>query len=139
MSLPDDGELEGPAAATPGKAPSLWPAMVRGVLGGIAGGVLGYFVFFWLLDYGLYGIVLPGASVGIGCGAASGRRITPMGVLSALGGLFTAALAEWRSDVQPAPSFLEFLPDLPTRTPAIWLILAGVAISFFMGIGRNSR
>jgi hypothetical protein len=92
-----------------------------------------------LLDYGLYGIVLPSALVGLGCGLASGRKVIALGVFSALGGLLAGALAEWRSDVQPAASFFHFLSDLPGRKPAIWLILVGAAISFYLGVGRNRQ
>ena len=48
-----------------------WPL---GLAGGIVGGVLGYLLFMVIVRQEFYAIVLPGALVGIGCGALSGRK-----------------------------------------------------------------
>ncbi len=64
-----------------------------GLVGAIGGGALGYFVFFLLTREGFYGMMLPGALVGIGCGARSGCQSNVLGlvccVLACALGIFT--------------------------------------------------
>ena len=40
---------------------------VLGLVGAIVGGVLGFYTFGWLLSYGFYGLMIPGAFLGLGC------------------------------------------------------------------------
>ena len=40
---------------------------VLGLVGAIAGGVLGFYTFRWLLGQGFYGLIIPGAFLGLGC------------------------------------------------------------------------
>jgi predicted transporter len=116
-------------------------AILRGIAGGAVGGVLGYFVFDWALTQGYYALVLPGSLVGIGCGLASRRKLLAMGVLSAIGAFAVGALADWNSLANPSPTVLEHLGTLlqPNRRMPAILIFAGVAISFYFGIGRDRR
>ena len=39
-----------------------------GLVGAIIGGVLGFYTFAWLEDKGFYGLAIPGAFLGLGCG-----------------------------------------------------------------------
>ena len=38
-----------------------------GLVGAIIGGVLGFYTFGWLFYYGFYGLMIPGAFLGLGC------------------------------------------------------------------------
>ena len=63
--------------------------------GAAAGGVAGYFLFFWLVGRGYFGLAVPGGFVGIGAGVFRSRsRITP--IVCALIALGLGALTEWR-------------------------------------------
>ena len=39
-----------------------------GLIGAIIGGVLGFYTFQWLEGHGFYGLAIPGAFLGLGCG-----------------------------------------------------------------------
>jgi hypothetical protein len=52
-----------------------------GALGGLIGGAVGYFIFDWLIGWGFYGMMIPGAAVGLGVGWCSGERSAVYGVL----------------------------------------------------------
>jgi L-aminopeptidase/D-esterase-like protein len=120
---------------------NVWVAAARGFCGGAVGGGLGYLAFRWMLTQGYYALVLPGALIGMGAGLGSGRRMLSLGLLSAVGALVVGVVADWNSLIAPAPTFLGHvatLLDANRRTPAI-LILVGVAISFYFGIGRDRR
>ena len=61
-----------------------------------AGGVAGFFLFFWIVRQGFYGIILPGCLVGFGAGFFPSRSVglcVLCGVMALAFGLF----AEWRS------------------------------------------
>lgn len=107
------------------------------LLGAIGGGVAGYLAFAWLLQYGLYGLVLPGGLLGIGAGMARNRSIA----LAALcGGAATAlgVLAEWRNFPFVADTslsyFLTHLYDL--RAVTVVMIALGGAIGFWVPFRR---
>jgi hypothetical protein len=140
---PDNQAAESARPRAPVRAaPPLWLAMLRGVVGGAVGGFLGYHAFKWLiLNHGLYAMVLPGALVGIGCGLASGRKAIALGVLSAIGAFLVSVLANWHVLAEPSPTFLEQITTLvePHRRMTALLILVGVAIAFYFGIGRDRR
>ena len=42
-----------------------------GFIGAVVGGVLGYYTFLWIVDQGFYGMMIPGALLGLGCGLLS--------------------------------------------------------------------
>jgi hypothetical protein len=140
---PDNEAAKSPPPPAPARsAPPLWLAVLRGLAGGAVGGFLGYHAFVWLvLNQGLYALVLPGALVGLGCGLASGRKVIALGVLSAVGAFLVSALANWHVLQEPSPTFLEQITTLfqPHRRTTASLILIGVAIAFYFGIGRDRR
>jgi hypothetical protein len=75
---------DGPTRPLAGGGPALDAAL--GLAGAIIGGVAGHYVFLWIANHGFYAIMLPGAFVGWGCGALSGRRSVPLAIVcSALG------------------------------------------------------
>lgn len=110
-----------------------------GLVGGAAGGILGYFLFFLIARQGFYAIALPGALVGLGCGAMSGRSSTVLGIVSAVAGLLLGIVTEWRFAPFIADKsllyFVKHLHTLPSVTQI--LILAGVFLAFWFGRGRR--
>jgi len=109
-----------------------------GVLGAVIGGVIGYFGFFWLAGQRFYGIVLPGALIGIGCGALSGRRSTGLGLLSAVAGLALGLFTEWQFAYARNYSFGFFLTHLhEVRRLKLFLLALGAFMGFWFGMGRE--
>lgn len=95
------------------------------ITGAVLGGLLGYAVFFWLISYGLYALILPGALVGLGASLFSNRSLglaVGCGVLALALGIVT----EWRS----APFVKDrslgfFLTHLQELSP-VTLVMIGV-------------
>jgi hypothetical protein len=110
-----------------------------GLLGAAAGGAAGYFLFFLLTREGFYGLILPGAALGLGCGALLGGKSNAVGaacgVLALLLGIFT----EWRF----APFivddslwfFIAHLHEL-TLTTLVSIAVGGL-FAFWFGRGRE--
>jgi hypothetical protein len=115
-----------------------WPlGLVRAVLGGVAG----YFVFLWIVRQGFYALILPGATVGLGCGALSRGRSQALGVVCGLLAVLVGLLAEWRCEPFVADESLAyFLKHLHQLQPiTIIMIVIGAALAYWMGIGSTRR
>ena len=115
-------------------------AILRGMAGAIIGGVLGWFAFGWLIGQGIYGLALPGALVGIGCGLLSGRSSVTNGILCAVIALVVGVVLEWRHRPFVADeSFGYFVTHLHELQGITWLMLVlGVVFGFWFGRGRGS-
>jgi hypothetical protein len=111
------------------------------VLGGAAiGGVLGYFVFFWIANQGLYGMIIPGGLLGLGAGIAKNRSIIIAIVCGALAvglGLFT----EWQfAPFKKDDSLGYFLAHIHELKPITMIMIAvGAAIAFWIPFRRIER
>jgi hypothetical protein len=69
--------------------------LLRGIAGGMVGGVLGFFVFQWLARRGLYGMMIPGAAIGLGAGLAARGKSVALGVICIVAAIALAVFAEW--------------------------------------------
>jgi hypothetical protein len=104
---------------------SSWTALV----GAAVGGAVGYFVFFFLVKYGLYGLMIPGAMLGLGASLFRNRSI----VVAAICGVAALALGiftEWRFLPFKADTSLGyFVAHLHEQTPVtlVMMVLGGVA------------
>lgn len=101
------------------------------VLAGAAvGGTLGYFLFFWVLGQGLYGLVIPGGLLGFGAAWVRGGS-TGVAMICGLAGLALSLFCRWRAGVHE--SFGEMLRALPQTSPVILLMIAlGAFIAFWL-------
>jgi hypothetical protein len=108
------------------------------LLAASAGGFVGYLGFMWIVTQGFYGLVLPGALVGICAGIFRSRSITVCffcGVLALCIGLFS----EWRfAPFVADPSLGYFLAHLHQLRPVTMIMIAaGVLIGF--GVPLRNR
>lgn len=108
------------------------------VVGILGGAVLGSIAFHFAFSAGFYAMVLPGALIGLGCGAQSKAASLPLGIVAALAALSIGVLLEWRyfpfRKDGSLTYFLQNLNDLKTGT---WvMILAGAIAGFWFGRGR---
>lgn len=69
---------------------------ILGFIGAVAGGVLGYYTFRWIRYYNLYGMMIPGALLGLGCGLLSQCSSHWRGLACAAAGLGLGLFTEWR-------------------------------------------
>jgi hypothetical protein len=113
-----------------------WPL---GLLGAVGGGVVGYFVFFLLASQGLYGLVIPGATLGLGGGLLFKGKSNAFGLVCGFLGLLLGVLAEWRyAPFIADPSFAYFIThlyDLDTVTRI--MIVVGGLCAFWFSKGRG--
>jgi hypothetical protein len=107
--------------------------------GGVAGGLLGYLAFVWMAGQGLYAIVLPGAGIGLGCGALAQRSSLATGLVAGLAALAAGIYAQWRFAPFVADDSLGFfLQHLGDVQPAMLLMIAfGGLCGFWFGRGRS--
>lgn len=112
---------------------------ILGIFGGIVGAVVGYFVFFFAIGQGLYPMVLPGALVGLGCGAMLGMKSNVMGVVCGLIALVFGLFIEWQfAPFERDRSFGFFLSHVnQLRSMTLILIVIGALLAFAFGRGRE--
>jgi hypothetical protein len=67
-----------------------------GLVGAIVGGVLGFYTFGWLVYYGFYGLMIPGAFLGLGCSLAASHPSTTRGILCGIAAIGLAVFTESR-------------------------------------------
>lgn len=105
--------------------------------GAAVGGTLGYFIFFWIVSQGFYGLILPGALLGLGAGVSTSRSVVPAivcGVLAVALGLFT----EWKfAPFKKDDSLSFFLLHVHHLSPVtVLMIAAGGWIGFWVPFRR---
>jgi len=112
-----------------------------GLVGAIVGGVLGFYTFGWLLSYGFYGLMIPGAFLGLGCSLAASHPSTIRGILCGLAALGLAIFSEWKyRPFEADQSFSYLLAHLTSLTPVTLLMIGvGAAIAFWVGKDAGFR
>ena len=147
--LPEESEESGPESApdflpqTPASkssgSKSLTPAvLIKALSGSVAGVIIGVAGFTFLLKYGLYAIVLPGAAVGLGTGLMSRRASWTFAIYSGVVGAVLCLLLHWKY-FRAGTAFSEFLGDLGNLPTDIKLrMAAGVVAAVWFGRGRHS-
>ena len=112
--------------------------VVRGILGGVVGGVVGYIVFQWLARQGMYGMMIPGALIGLGAGLAARGRSMTLGVLCALAAVGVSIFAEWTLfPFIKDKSFGYFVTHLHQLRPLTLIMMGiGAAFAYWLGQGR---
>jgi hypothetical protein len=112
--------------------------ILRGALGGAVGGVLGFFVFKWLAQQGLYGMMIPGAMIGLGSAVAARGRSLLLGLLCAVAAVLLSVFAEWAVfPFRKDPSFGFFVAHVHDLPPLKLAMMAlGAAFAFWLGQGR---
>lgn len=108
-----------------------------GLLGGLAGGALGYYTFMWLVDQGFYGLMIPGAFLGLGCGLLSRDRSLPRGLICGLAGLALGLYCEWRFRPFIADESFTYLVTHLNQKRPITLIMLGLGAVFAVWFGRD--
>lgn len=119
--------------------PALSPlVLLRGLAGAFVGGIAGYYLFRWLASQGLYGIIIPGALVGVAAGLAAQGRSLALGILCALFALPLTIVAEWSAFPFVADDSLAFFVRHMHELRSIKLAMMGlgVACAFWFGQGR---
>jgi hypothetical protein len=109
-----------------------------GLVGAIVGGVLGFYTFGWLLYYGFYGLMIPGAFLGLGCSLLARHPSTIRGILCGLAGLSLSIFTDWYYEPFKADDSLTyFLTHLTNLTP-VTLVMVGVGTAIAFWVGKDA-
>jgi hypothetical protein len=112
---------------------------ILGLIGTVLGGALGVVAYWLLLQQGFLGLILPGALLGMGCGALSGGKSNGLGVVCGIAGAVLGIGTEWWFRAFVADNSLQFflanLLDLPK--PTLISLVAGAGFGFWFGRGRE--
>jgi hypothetical protein len=104
-----------------------------GLVGAVAGGALGFYTFRWLLGQGFYGLIIPGAFLGLGCGLLARHRSVVRGVLCGIAALGLSQSADWRVTITD-DSFVDFVRNGKTMTPVTMLMTTvATLVAFWIG------
>ena len=110
-----------------------------GLVGAVAAGAAGCWLFLRIAEQGFYAVALPGALLGWGCGALSGRKSVALGIACGVLGLLLGIYSEWQFAPFVADGslryFLTHLQDLSVVTQV--MILIGAACAYWFGVGRE--
>jgi hypothetical protein len=106
-----------------------------GLAGAAIGGVLGFYTFGWLEYYHFYGLAIPGAFVGLGCGLLAQHRSWGRGIVCAIAALLLSLFTEWKfHPFLEDSSFSYMVAHLKDLSPVTLLMLGiGTLIAFWVG------
>jgi hypothetical protein len=109
------------------------------LLGGTVGGAIGYYLFFWITKQNLYPMVLPGALVGLGCGALSGTKSNAIGIVCGLSAVLLGLFIEWQfSPFRGDKSLGYFLTHVHQLKPMTLIMISlGGLFGYWFGRGRE--
>lgn len=109
------------------------------LVGAIAGGVIGYFAFGWLVSRGFYGLAIPGALLGLGCGWLAQDRSRTRGLVCAIAALALSIFIEGKFfpfiDEDGRPRGLGYMvAHLHELSPVTLLMMAiATVVAFWTG------
>jgi hypothetical protein len=106
-----------------------------GLVGAMIGGVLGFYTFGWLVGQGFYGLMIPGALLGLGCSLLAQHPSTARGIVCGLATLGLGVFCEWKFFPFAADGTLSyFLKNLSSLKPLTFLMIGvGALIAFWIG------
>jgi hypothetical protein len=108
---------------------------VLGVVGAVIGGVLGFYIFRWLFGQGFYGLMIPGALLGLGCSLLAQHPSTARGLICGAAALCLGLYTEWHFRPFAADdTFTYFVHHLNQLTPVTYLMIGvGTIIAAWIG------
>lgn len=112
-----------------------------GLIGAIGGGVLGYYTFRWLEYHGFYGLAIPGAFVGLGCGLLAQHRSRVRGIACAVAALGLSLYTEWMHHYfLDDPSFVYMVRNIGKKdTVTLLMIAVGTLVAYWTGQDAGFR
>lgn len=114
---------------------------ILGLIGAVAGGVLGYYLFLWMIDQEFYGLMIPGALLGLGCGLLSGHVSHVRGLACAVAAVFLGMFSEWHFRwFKDDESFGYLITHFHQKTPlTIVMLVAGAFFAYWLGKDAGFR
>ncbi|WP_406700142.1 hypothetical protein V5E97_15035 [Singulisphaera sp. Ch08] len=110
-----------------------------GLVGAALGAIIGYSVFNWLVDQNLYGLMIPGAMLGLGCSLLAQHRSPARGVACALAALILGLYTEWRFSPFKADDGFQYLVVHFYDLRSITQLMIGFGAFFAYWMGKDAR
>ena len=110
---------------------------LRAAVGGVVGGIAGYYLFFWLTDQGFYGMMIPGALLGLGSGLLARHPAKARGIVCGLAGLALGIYTEWKFAPFAADDGLGFMVAHIADKAPIKLMMIGLGAGFAFWLGKD--
>jgi MFS family permease len=106
-----------------------------GLVGAIIGGVLGFYTFHWLIGHGFYGLAIPGAFLGLGCGLLSRHNSILRGILCGVAALILSLYTEWTYLRFAADNSFSYMVShfMQKDTVTLVMVVLGTVIAFWVG------
>ena len=106
-----------------------------GLVGAIIGGAIGFYTFDWLRNQNLYGLMIPGALLGLGCSLLARHHSTARGAVCGIAALGLGLYTEWKFwPFKSDESFSYFLTNISSlKTATLLMIVFGAAIAAVIG------
>lgn len=114
--------------------------LARALCGAAIGGIVGYFAFAWFYNQGFYAMVLPGAALGIGCGAFVRGRFPALGIACGIAAVGLGLFTEWKFfPFIKDDGLMYFLTHVHELKPVSLLMIGlGGVIAYYYGAGRTT-
>jgi hypothetical protein len=111
-----------------------------GLVGAIVGGVLGFYTFGWLVGHGFYGLMIPGAFLGLGCGLSAQHPSLPRGILCGVAAVFLALFTEWWYFTHAAfeDSSFSYLLTHFTSLGSVTLLMTGIGALIAFWVAKDA-
>ena len=106
-----------------------------GLVGAMIGGVLGFYTFGWLIGQGFYGLMIPGALLGLGCSLLAQHPSTIRGIICGVAALGLGLYTEWSFWPFNADESLSyFLKNVSSLKPVTLLMIGvGTIVAYWVG------
>src|SRR3954447_17873303 len=108
-----------------------------GLIGAVIGGALGYYTFMWIVDQGFYGLMIPGALLGLGCGLLSQHASHIRGVACAAAACVLGLYTEWKFPPFKADSSFAYLVSHAAELKPLTQIMIVVGAFFAYWLGKD--
>ncbi|MHC5538041.1 hypothetical protein ACYOEI_07385 [Singulisphaera rosea] len=107
----------------------------RGLVGAVVGGVLGYKIFVWLADHQYYGLMIPGALLGLGCNVLSLHASRARGIACGIAAAVLSFYCEWVVAPFKIDDTFGYLVSHAYNLSPVTLVMiaAGTGFAFWLG------
>ncbi|AGA29563.1 hypothetical protein [Singulisphaera acidiphila] len=109
-----------------------------GLVGAALGAALGYALFQWLVSQNLYGLMIPGAMMGLGCCLLAQHRSHTRGIVCGIAALILGLYTEWRFYPFRADGGFQYLVVHFFDLKPITQLMLGVGAIFAYWIGKDA-
>jgi hypothetical protein len=109
-----------------------------GAVGAAIGGALGFYTFRWLINQGFYGLIVPGAFLGLGCSLLARHPSTIRGAVCAVAALVLGLYTEWCFFPFNADSSLSYFASHLSNLKPVTLLMIGLGAAIAYWIGKDA-